>query len=90
MGILEGTQVLWSSRIGRADLRWPNGEMCLPQATAHKEFFDCGRTKRENASAKPLIYDACRISSGFKEGLCVDAHDGQTRKTYRQEQIPPR
>lgn len=90
MGILEGTQVLRSSRIGRADLRWPDGEMCLSQATAHKEFFDCSRTESENTSAKPPNYDACRISSGFKEGLSVDARDGQTRKTHRQEQIPPR
>lgn len=39
MGILEGTQVFRSSRIGGADLCRLDGEMCLSQATAHKEFI---------------------------------------------------
>lgn len=39
MGVLEGPQVLWASRIRGADLRGLNGKVCFAQATATQELI---------------------------------------------------
>lgn len=45
MSVLEGTQVLRASRIGRADLRRLNGEVCLSQTTTRQEIIVYSRTE---------------------------------------------
>lgn len=45
MSVLERTQVLRASRIGRADLRRLNGEMCLSKTTTRQEIFVYGCTE---------------------------------------------
>lgn len=52
MGVLEGTQVLWESRIRGADLRRFNGKMCFSQATAAKQFIVWSQKEPRSAQGK--------------------------------------